>query len=43
MRVKIVYVLISNKEDIYLEQLWLSLYTLRLYNKEAHVAVVMDD
>lgn len=43
MRTKIVYTLISNKEDIYLEQLWLSLYSLRLYNKEAHVAVVMDD
>lgn len=43
MKTKIVYTLISNKDDIYLEQLWLSIYSLRLHNKNAHVAVVMDN
>lgn len=43
MKTKIVYTLISNKGDLYLEQLWLSVYSLRLHNKDVHVTVVMDD
>lgn len=43
MKTKIVYVLVSNENDVYLEQAWLSLYSLRLHNPNTHVIVLMDD
>lgn len=43
MKTKIVYVLVSNKNDYYVEMLLLSLYSLRLYHPNDKVEVVMDD
>ena len=43
MKTKIVYVLVSSETDLYLEQAWLSLYSLRLHNPNAHVVILMDD
>lgn len=42
MKTKIVYVVTSNTNDVYLEQLAISAYSLRLHNPEANVIVVMD-
>ena len=42
MQTTIVYVLVSNEKDIYLEQLWLSLYSLRLYNPDAKAVLLTD-
>lgn len=42
MKTKIVYCLVSQDKDIYLEQLLLSLISLRNYNQSAQVTVVMD-
>lgn len=42
MKTKIVYVLCSSEEDIYLEQLLLSLYSLRIHNASAFVELVVD-
>lgn len=43
MKTKIVYVLVSDERDLYLEQAWLSLYSLRLHNPTTHVVVLVDD
>lgn len=43
MKTQIVYVLISSEKDFYLEQAWLSLYSLRLHNPDANVVVLTDD
>ena len=43
MNTKIVYAVVSNEKDIYLEQTLLSVYSLRLYNPEAHVILVVDE
>lgn len=43
MKTKIVYVLVSNKNDYYVEMLLLSLYSLRLYHPNDEVEVVMDE
>ena len=43
MLTKVVYVLTSDVSDTYLEQALVSLYSLRLYNKEAIVVLVCDD
>ena len=43
MKTKIVYVLVSDEKDLYLEQAWLSVYSLRLHNPTAYVVVLMDD
>ncbi len=43
MKTKIVYVLISDLTDNYLEQAIISLYSLRLYNPSATVEMVVDD
>lgn len=43
MRTKIVYVLVSDDEDIYLEQTLVSMWSLRHYNPDANVVLVMDD
>lgn len=42
MRTKIVYVLTSSDSDYYLEQTMISLKSLRLYNKDTTVALVVD-
>lgn len=42
MKTKIVYVLTSNEKDLLLEQLLLSLYSLRHYNPSAEVYLVVD-
>lgn len=42
MKTKILYVVISSDRDIYLEQLWVSLYSLRFFNKNSIVEVITD-
>lgn len=42
MKTKIAYILVSDEEDIYLEQLLVSIHSLKLYNPEAYIVVVMD-
>lgn len=42
MQTTIVYILTSTEKDIYLEQLWLSLYSLRLHNTHARVVLLTD-
>lgn len=42
MNIKIVYVLVSNETDFYYEMFFLSLCSLRRYNPQADVIVVMD-
>lgn len=42
MNTKIVYVLVSNDEDCYLEQTLISVYSCRRYNEDAHISVVLD-
>ena len=42
MKTKIVYCIVSNDEDIYLEQAWVSIYTLRRHNPEAKVILLVD-
>lgn len=43
MRTKIVYVLVSSEKDIYLEQAWVSIYSLKHFNNDAHVVIVCDN
>ena len=43
MKTKIVYVLVSSDNDIYLEQAWVSLFSLRHFNKDAVVEMVCDE
>lgn len=43
MNTKIVYVLTSDCDDLYLEQLLLSLHSLRMYNPECEVIVLVDE
>lgn len=43
MKTKIVYSVVSDSSDFFLEQLLVSLYSLRLHNPQAHVTVVMDE
>lgn len=40
---KVVYILVSSDNDLYLEQLWVSLYSLRIYNPTVEVVLLMDD
>jgi cellulose synthase/poly-beta-1,6-N-acetylglucosamine synthase-like glycosyltransferase len=42
MKTKIVYVLTSNEKDLLLEQLLLSLYSLKYHNPTADVYLVVD-
>lgn len=42
MRTKIVYCIISSDKDIYLEQAWVSIYTLKRYNPDAEVILLVD-
>lgn len=43
MRTKIVYSVVSSAADYYLEQTLMSVYTLRLYNKDTNVVLVVDN
>jgi lipopolysaccharide biosynthesis glycosyltransferase len=43
MKTKIVYVTTSTPNDIYLEQTYLSIYSLRKHNADAHVILVTDN
>lgn len=43
MKTKVVYCLISDNKDYYYEQLLISLYSLRKYNPDAIVELVVDD
>ncbi len=42
MKTKIVYCIVSNEKDIYLEQAWVSIYTLRKHNPDAEVILLID-
>ena len=42
MKTKIVYILCSDDSDIYLEQTFLSVFSLRKYNPKAYVVLVVD-
>ena len=43
MKTQIVYTLISSEKDYFLEELWVSLYSLRLFHPEATVNVLVDE
>lgn len=43
MKTKIVYSIVSDSTDIFLEQLLVSVYSLRMHNPQAHITVVMDE
>ena len=43
MKTKFVYVLVSSDNDIYLEQAWVSIFSLRHFNKDAEVVIICDD
>lgn len=43
MKTKIVYVLVSTDDDIYLEQAFVSMYSLREYNPDAYIILLTDD
>ena len=42
MKTKIIYVLTSTIKDIYMEQLWVSITSLRMHNPKVHIAILMD-
>lgn len=42
MKTKIVYVLVSSEKDYYLEQVYVSMYSLKKYNPTAHICMVAD-
>lgn len=42
MKTQIVYVLVSSEKDLFLEELWASLFSLRIYHPEATVKVLVD-
>ena len=43
MRTKIVYSLVSDSKDHFLEQLLISTYSVKLYNKDVHIVLVIDE
>lgn len=43
MKTKIVYSVVCSEQDFYLEQTLMSVYTLRLHNKDANVSLVVDE
>lgn len=43
MKTKIVYAVTSDETDLYLEQTLVSVYSLRLYNPEARVVLIVDN
>lgn len=42
MNTQIIYVAVSSDKDVFLEELWVSVYSLRIYNPEATVKVLAD-
>lgn len=42
METKIVYILVSSSQDIYLEQAYVSMYSLKHYMPEAHIVLLTD-
>lgn len=42
MKTKIIYVLIASEKTLFLEEFWVSLFSLRNYHPEAHVTVLTD-
>lgn len=42
MKTQIVYVVISSEDNLFLEELWVSLFSLRIYHPEATVKVLVD-
>ncbi len=43
MKTRIVYTLISSEKDCFLEELWVSLHSLRLFHPEVKVMVLVDE
>ena len=43
MKTQIVYTLISSEKDYFLEELWVSLYSLRQFHPKATVKVLVDE
>ena len=43
MKTQIVYVLVSSDKDLFLEELWVSVYSLRQFHPDVAVNVVTDD
>ena len=43
MHTKIVYILVSDANDTFLEQAWVSIYSLRKYHQESVVELVVDE
>lgn len=43
MQTKIVYVVVADKDSIYLEQAYVSVWSLKYYNPDASVTFVMDN
>lgn len=42
MKTKIVYILVSSSDDIYLEQAYVSMYSVKYYMPDAHIFLLMD-
>ena len=42
MKTQVVYVLVSSEQDVFLEELWASLFSLRIHHPEAKVMVLTD-
>lgn len=43
MKTKIVYVLVSSEQDVYLEQAYVSMYSLKHYVPDAHIVLLTDN
>lgn len=43
MKTQIVYVLVSSEKDVFLEELWASVWSLRLYEPDVTVNVIVDE
>ena len=43
MNTKLLYVLVSDESDIYLEQASVSMFSARLHNPQIHITLLMDD
>ena len=42
MRTKILYILVSSSNDLYLEQAFVSMYSVKYYMPDAHIALLVD-
>lgn len=42
MKTKIIYVVLSTDDDIYLEQTWASAYSLKFYTSDAYIVILTD-